>query len=228
MCAGTQVLCFSVSPRGWAKLMSGSKSGAPDGAACAALFTAGEFAAALAGWEAILLSCSLCPDTRAAVETNRGAALERLGRIPAAIAAYDLALQSAGTHVEALHNKGVALKSLNSLDEALKAFDAALQLRPSFVPSLRGRCDILCHLGRFEEAAETARTALAASQDAGPACDLGWALVKLKRYSEAIALYLDAKDRGDTSSGTAKLLAVALSHKAAEHERSGELQEAER
>jgi tetratricopeptide (TPR) repeat protein len=42
-----------------------------------------------------------------ALHTNRGAALERLGRIEDAIKAYDEALTSKPDHVEALHNRGV-------------------------------------------------------------------------------------------------------------------------
>ena len=46
-------------------------------------------------------------DQKYVINTNRGAALERLGRFDEAIAAYDAALAAKPDYAEAWHNRGV-------------------------------------------------------------------------------------------------------------------------
>lgn len=79
-------------------------------------FMAGNFQEALDVWTTTLSVVE--NEHHYALHTNRGAALERLGRIQDAIEAYDQALQSKPDHVEALHNRGVgehhALAALTS------------------------------------------------------------------------------------------------------------------
>ena len=149
-------------------------------AAANAAFLAEEYAEALRMWTEVLDAV----DTRSqyALHTNRGAALERLGRPQEAIEAYNAALATNPRHLEALHNRGVAYRGLGRHEEALSSFVEALGIDASFLPSLRAKTETLVSLNRLEEAiAAASESVKQAPQDAGPVADRAFALLKNKR-----------------------------------------------
>ena len=130
-------------------------------------------------WQAL---DSVDAESRFALHTNRGAALERLGRLREAIAAYDAALATHPHHVEALHNRGVALRGVGDSDAALASFDATLGVDAEFLPSMRARTETLVALGRLDDAIAAASASMhRALGDAGPVTDRAFALLKAKR-----------------------------------------------
>ena len=152
--------------------------------AAADAFKAGDFARALRLWEAALATAAEA--ARPALHSNRGAALERLGLLPEAVAAYDVALALRPAHVDALHNRACALRALGRPELALAGFRAAqaASARGDFFPSLRGACACLISLQRFDEAAVAARAAAAQrAADPGPLADLAFSLLKLSGVS---------------------------------------------
>lgn len=189
-------------------------------------FASGDFSKALDLWTKIIEMVDT--EHHFALHTNRGAALERLGRVEEAIEAYDAALSIKPDHVEALHNRGVALKACKRNEDALSSFDQALQHNPKFYPSLRGKTDILMALERFDEAIETATKAIAVtSDDPGPLADRAFALLRAKKLEAAISDYEAARTKGDTSAETQRLYAIALSQRAVELDKSGDYNAAE-
>lgn len=189
-------------------------------------FGSGDFAKANELWEKIIGMVEA--DHHYALYTNCGAALERLGRVEEAIAAYDNALSSKPDHVEALHNRGVALKACKRSEDALASFEDALKHNGDFYPSVRGKTDILMTLERFDEAAETATKAISLkSQDPGPYSDRAFAFLRLKKLEASIADYETAHKLGDRSAETQRLYAIALSQRAVELDKSGDFAVAE-
>lgn len=121
-----------------------------------------------------------------------------------------------------------ALKALKRYPEALASFEEALKHKAEFYPSLRGRCDALTVLERFEEAVAAATAAIAARPtDPSPYADRAFALLKSKRLDDALADYTKARELGDSSNETRRLQAIALSQRAVELDKEGDLVKAE-
>ena len=190
-------------------------------------FSDGKFEDALTMWNDLLPQVD--ETYHFAIHTNRGAALEKLGKLGEAIEAYDLALQNKSTHVDAWHNRGVALKAARRFDEALTSFESALANKADFFPSLRGKCDILTQLARYDEAIEAATAAVNLKpNEIGPLTDRAFAELKAKRLDDAIADYERAiNEFSDKTPETSKLYAISLSQKAVEMDRMKNWKDAE-
>lgn len=76
-------------------------------------FASGDYGVALASFEeAILIAISKNQTAALSVlHANKGAVLQRLGKVDESIAALTKSLEYDPKHIEALYNKGVALKA---------------------------------------------------------------------------------------------------------------------
>lgn len=122
-----------------------------------------------------------------------------------------------------------ALKALKRYPEALDSFERALSFNPDFYPSLRGRTDALTTLERYEEAIASATAAIKVkSDDPSPYADRAFAELKSRKLEEAVADYQQARSLGDESHETKRLQAIALSQRAVELDKEGDLVKAEK
>ena len=87
-----------------------------------------------------------------AIFSNRGAALQMLGRLDEALASYDAALALEPNHAVLLYNRGRTLEDLGRLDEALAAYQKALSLNPNYALALNNLGNTLRALNRPDEA----------------------------------------------------------------------------
>ena len=149
-------------------------------------YEAGEFAQALASFEASLL----CMPGRVSTLGNLGATLIKLGQPDAALSRLDQALAVEPTYVDAWLHRGLALAELDRHSEALACHDRVLELSPSNVPACYQRCLMLNKLGRYEEALGACNLLLVLQPDS---IDGLWArgeiLHRLLRHEDAVVAY---------------------------------------
>jgi tetratricopeptide (TPR) repeat protein len=184
-------------------------------------------------------------DTVAAAFSNRGCALNAMGRHGEALNDFDRAVALQPDYPEAHGNRGLALAALDRPQEALVAFTTAIGLRPDYPQVLSGLakaagtlaqsgdargpqdaracCNdgaILLERRRFEDAADALRRALAMDPGMAEAhYNLGNAARELGRPDEAIAHFAAA--------GALKPeLAIAHSNKAVVLQGLGRFEEA--
>jgi predicted O-linked N-acetylglucosamine transferase (SPINDLY family) len=93
--------------------------------------------------------------------SNRGAALQMLGRSEEALQDYDRAVALESRSAVLLFNRGRALQDLGRFEDALASYDAALRLHPDFPAVLNNRGNALRSLRRPAEALESYDRALA-------------------------------------------------------------------
>ena len=158
------------------------------------------------------------------INTNKGAALQRLQRFEEAVEAFNAALDARPTYLQALFNQGVTLKALARLEESLAMFDRALAEDAKYYPALCGKSEVLCQLKRFEEATEAATAAIEVEPETPTAyVDRAFAYLKNSKFKEAATDYA----RSNLSNpDTTKLHAIALSHWATELDASGKTKSA--
>jgi protein O-GlcNAc transferase len=126
----------------------------------------------------------------ASAHSNRGSALEALGRFVEALASYDQALAIRPDHAEVLFNRGNVLQSLMRPDDALASFDRALAVRPDYADALVNRGGVLQELERLDEALASYDRALAVRPDLVQALNNRATTLKaLNRLEEALASY---------------------------------------
>ncbi len=122
--------------------------------------------------------------------SNKGKALDSLGRYEEALACYDRALAVNPQLAEAWSNKGGALHRLGRYEEALACCDRALALNPQYASAWSNKGGALHGLGRYEEALACYDRALAVNpQDAKAWSNKGGALRDLGRSEEALACF---------------------------------------
>jgi predicted O-linked N-acetylglucosamine transferase (SPINDLY family) len=93
--------------------------------------------------------------------SNRGNALQELGRHREAVDSYDRALTLQPGIASAFFNRGNALRALSQLDSALASYDRALQLDSRFAEAHYGRGVTLRALRRNQEALAALERAVA-------------------------------------------------------------------
>ena len=120
--------------------------------------------------------------------SNRGVALQQLGRLDQALAAQDAALRFAPDHLNALLNRGNLLKLLHRPDEAVSAFDRVLAIRPDTTEALVKRAYVQAER-RDHVAALADFEAVLRRQPHQVEAVIGKvsALVELRRFEEGLA-----------------------------------------
>jgi tetratricopeptide (TPR) repeat protein len=84
--------------------------------------------------------------------TNKGTALDQLGRYEEAVECFDKVLEINPKDAEALNNKGSSLIKMNRYEEAVECFDEALTIDPHNFVTHYNKGIALGKLGRYEEA----------------------------------------------------------------------------
>ncbi len=84
--------------------------------------------------------------------TNKGVALDHLGRTEEALAAYDAAITIKPDYPDALNNKGIALADLGRTEEAIAAYDAAIAIKPDYHQALQNRGSAYLVNGQLDQA----------------------------------------------------------------------------
>jgi len=97
--------------------------------------------------------------------TNRGAALNRLGRLEEACDAFRKAIAHDPRDLAALVNLAAALQGLGRSAEAIEAADRALRLDPRIAPAHAARANALYALGRNADAIPSYDAALTLQPD---------------------------------------------------------------
>jgi predicted TPR repeat methyltransferase len=144
------------------------------------------FMEALAACDRIL---ALEPDL-AEIHSNRGLALERLGRPADALAAYERTLALTPDVARAWLGRGNALGTLKRFDEALNSYDRALALQPGQPEAWLGRGNALCDLKRHDDALAAFDKALALDPKLAAAWfGRGNVFYDRKNFIEALAAY---------------------------------------
>jgi tetratricopeptide (TPR) repeat protein len=138
-----------------------------------------------------LIDLAIGQDARNSLyHSNRGLALQGLGRFAEALASYDRALALRPGYPEALFNRAVSLQALARFEQALAGYDRALAVRPDHAEALSNRGVVLHKLGRIAEAIASYERALATRPTFVEAlANRGNALAELGRREEALASY---------------------------------------
>jgi tetratricopeptide (TPR) repeat protein len=124
----------------------------------------------------------------AAAHSNRGLALQELGRFEEARASFERALAIEADDADVLMSRGLALAALGRHGEAVTSYDRALAISPDHVNALTNRGSALQALNRPVEALASHERALAISPDHPEAlANRGIVLHALKRDTEALA-----------------------------------------
>ena len=87
-----------------------------------------------------------------AILSNRGAALQLLGRFEEALASYDAALALEPDNAVLLYNRGRTLQDLGRFEEALASYQYSLALNPNSAPTLNNAANTLRALKRYPDA----------------------------------------------------------------------------
>lgn len=154
-----------------------------------ALVCAGNLDAALGHYAQIATSAE-SPTTRADAWRDQGALLQRLGRLDAALDAYDQALACQPGHVGALTNRASVLEKCRRHDEALTCLETALAIAPDATEALVNKAVTLESLGRLEDALACLEQEIArGSVQPVVWSNAGVLLRKLKRLDTALACH---------------------------------------
>ena len=147
-----------------------------------ALHGAGDFAGALAAYDAALITAPQLP----AVHFARGNALVMLQRLEQAIEAFDNCLAVEPRNTGALYNRAMALIQLQRWDDALAALEMLVQHYPDLADAWNNRAGVLQALGRHEEALKSLEHAIRLRpQDGRALYNAGLMLLLLKRFDES-------------------------------------------
>jgi predicted O-linked N-acetylglucosamine transferase (SPINDLY family) len=87
--------------------------------------------------------------------SNRGNALQGLGRLDGAVESYDRALALSADVAQTHYNRANALRGLGRPEAALESYDRALQLNPRLAEAHGNRGGVLVDLKRYAEALES-------------------------------------------------------------------------
>ncbi len=146
-------------------------------------FQAGDVAAALQYFDR---AAAIQPGL--AIFSNRGAALQILGRTEEALVSYDQALALGPDNPVLIYNRGAALQHLGRTEEALASYQKALQLDPNYAAALNNAGNALRSLHRYPEALASYNRAIALQPHNAEALynrgDLQWSVNK--NYRAAI------------------------------------------
>jgi protein O-GlcNAc transferase len=147
-----------------------------------ALHQAGDFAGALAAYDAALRI-----DPHAAVlHYDRGNSLIMLRRVEEAIGAYDRCLELEPNSAPAHYNRALALIQLQRWQDALESLDMLVRKYPGMADAWNNRSGVLHALGRREEALESLKPVLQLRpSDARAFYNAGALLLSLNRFDEA-------------------------------------------
>jgi predicted O-linked N-acetylglucosamine transferase (SPINDLY family) len=125
-----------------------------------------------------------------AFHSNLGNALNGMGRLDDALAAYDRALRLRPDYADAHYNRGNVLRDMGRLDDALSACDTALRLRPDYADASYSRGNVLRDMGRLDDALTAYDGALRLRPDYTEAYNnRGNALLSMGRLDDALAAY---------------------------------------
>ncbi len=129
----------------------------------------------------------------AAAYNDRGLQLQRLGRVPEAIADHQEALRLRPDFAEAANNLGAALQRQGRLDEAAVAFGHAIKAAPQFADARFNFANFLMSQGRAAEAIPHYEAALSVNpRDVSARVNLGVALQRIGRRDAAIEQFREA------------------------------------
>ena len=122
-----------------------------------------------------------------------GNALQTLGRLDDAVAAYDAALRLKPDYVAAYANLGHVLKEQRRFDDALAAYDSAIRLKPDHAGAHSNRGVALHELGRLDDAVAAHRIAIRHKPDYADAySNLGVALRDMRHLDAAVSAFRTA------------------------------------
>jgi predicted O-linked N-acetylglucosamine transferase (SPINDLY family) len=147
-----------------------------------ALHNAGDFAGALAAYDAALTAS---PHV-AILHYSRGNSLVMLRRMQEGIGAYDRCLALEPNNPQAQYNRATALVQLQRWQEALEGLNALVGSHPGMADAWNNRSGVLQALCRYEEALESLKPVLQLRpMDARAFYNAGIMLLALNRFDEA-------------------------------------------
>jgi predicted O-linked N-acetylglucosamine transferase (SPINDLY family) len=124
------------------------------------------------------------------VYLNLGSVEQDLGRLDAALAAFDQAIALDRSYAPAHFNRGVALQLQGRLDEAVAAYGAAMNLRPDYAEAATNAAIVLQELGRLDDAVRGFELVAGLKPDASePYNNLGIALLARGQPAEAVTAF---------------------------------------
>ena len=163
------------------------------------------------------------PKVLGVILTNKGAALQRLGKHEEALSVFNEALVNQPSYGPAYFNKGIVLKALGKNEDAVIAFDEVLRLSPGDYNALCGKCEVLVRAGHFEEALESAESAIALDPKNPLAySDQAFTYLKMKNFAQAIKCYDAISPK---SAENKRLEAIALTYRVNELDGEGKFEE---
>ena len=119
-----------------------------------------------------------------------GASNKGLGRLDAAIEAYNKVLAIKPDYAEAYYNMGVTLQEQGKLEKAIEAYNKALAIKPDYAKAYSNMGVTLKEQCKLEEAIESYNKALAIKPDYADAySNMGNALREQGKLEEAIEAY---------------------------------------
>ena len=102
----------------------------------------------------------------AVAHNNLGTVLKDQGRLDAALAAFEQAIELKADYAEAIYNRATVLQQQARLEEALAAYGQAISLRPDYVDAINNAGIVLQELGRAGDAIDLYRRLLDANAGA--------------------------------------------------------------
>lgn len=125
--------------------------------------------------------------------TNRGAALNKLGKNDEALQAQDTSIQLSADDAIAHYNRGNVLKNMGRNIEAIAAYQMAIQLKPKYVEAYINMGNALAKQKEYQRAAQAFLKATELKPDDPLAYyNLGNVQLALENYEKAVHAYKTA------------------------------------
>jgi tetratricopeptide (TPR) repeat protein len=122
--------------------------------------------------------------------SNKGNALQELGRFEEAILCYDKAIALMPNYHEAYNNKGNALQELNQYEDAICCYNRAIAIMPNYHDAYTNKGNALQELNQYQDAIFYHDKAIALMPNFHEAYNnKGNALQELNQYQDAICCY---------------------------------------
>ena len=164
------------------------------------------------------------PKAVCVILTNKGATLQRMGKLQDSLVVFAEALAKDSTYYQAFFNQGISYKGLGKFEKAVESFEKVLELNPTEYAAMCGLCETWNCLQKYDKALEYANKAIVADpKNSLGYLDRAFTYLKMKNFQAAIE---DYETSGSESEESIRLLSIALSYQGQAFDKEEKYEEA--